>query len=69
MNTNFKKPYSGKFFEMQQRIEELELENEYLRKYKEMYQQSLKDSLAHSEKMLYNTPDILLNPEKLQLGK
>jgi hypothetical protein len=49
MNTNFKKPYSGK--------------------YKEMYQQSLKDSLAHSEKMLYNTPDILLNPEKLQLGK
>ena len=50
--------------EMNNTIQQQEYEIEELKEYKQKYMDILNDSIKHNEKMMNNTMEILLNPEK-----
>lgn len=69
MKTNFAVELARDIIEMSNQIKILEFENARLRSYEEKYNNLMRDSIAHSGKMMANTLDILLNPEKYQVEK
>lgn len=69
MKTNFAVELARDIIEMTNQIKILEFENARLRSYEEKYNNLLHDSIAHSSKMMANTLDILLYPEKYQAQK
>jgi hypothetical protein len=54
--------FAYQVIEMQNRIVDLEIENERLRKYEFDYNELLNDSLAHSQVMIGNTLKLFLTP-------
>lgn len=53
---------------MDRELQALRVECERLREYKQKYSELLASSLTHSEAMIDNIVDILLNPDKYRLG-
>lgn len=54
--------FAYQVIEMQDRITELEIENERLRRFEHDYNELLNDSLAHSHTMMGNTLKLFLTP-------
>lgn len=54
---------------MSERLRELELEVEHLRKYKEKYDLLLSDTLAHNERMAFNVLKIVATPGVVEAMK
>lgn len=69
MKTNFAVEMAYDIIEMNDRIKVLEFENARLRSYEEKYNNLMRESIAHSGKMMNNMLDVLLQPEKYQVTK
>lgn len=54
--------FAYQVIEMQDRITELEIENDRLRRFEHDYNELLNDSLAHSHAMMGNTLKLFLTP-------
>jgi len=66
---NFAVELAYDIIEMNERIQILELENSRLRKYEEKYNNLMRESIAHSGKMMNNMLDVLQQPEKYRVPK
>ena len=66
---NFAVGLAYDIIEMNERIQILEFENARLRNYEEKYNNLMRESIAHSGKMMNNMLDVLQQPEKYRVPK